>query len=66
MISCFIELITQRADSSRLEAMTLLRSAVHRRPCRASQKKKFTFGGTAARQSSFAPAIVVHPAKKAR
>jgi hypothetical protein len=27
--------------------------------------KNFTFDDTAARQSSFAPAIVVHPVKKA-
>jgi hypothetical protein len=30
------------------------------------QKKNLTLGGTAARQSSFAPAIVIHPVKKTR
>jgi hypothetical protein len=29
-------------------------------------EKNFTFGGITARQSSLAPAIVIHPVKKAR
>jgi hypothetical protein len=34
--------------------------------CSHQSSKVEAFGGTAARQSSFAPAMVVHPVKKAR
>lgn len=40
-----------------------LRSAVHSRPCRASQKKNLIFGGTVAHQSSLALAMRVQPTK---
>jgi hypothetical protein len=49
VVSCLVKLVTEGADRVRLEAMPFLRSAVHRWPCKASQKKNFTFNGTAAR-----------------
>lgn len=46
VIRCFVELIAQGTRRIHLEAMSF---PAFSRPCKASQKKSFTFGGTAAR-----------------